>query len=203
MLNYLDHILNKSLGSFFIILSTVILVRIVYFILFVDLGNKPVGDEWEYIKVAENLLLGKGFLESRERRRIIFSEPIFPILISACIFIFSNEAYIFVINILLTALGLWFYYQILVQYTKKTYYKLFFIIFLASHPYLCFYNFTYLAESLRFFGLALMIRYTYLLIETKNIKNIIIFWNCWCDIFDDKISILIYIFIYCIIFISS
>ena len=88
MLNYLDHILNKSLGSFFIILSTVILVRIVYFILFVDLGNKPVGDEWEYIKVAENLLLGKGFWNPERGGELYFSEPIFPILISACIFHF-------------------------------------------------------------------------------------------------------------------
>jgi 4-amino-4-deoxy-L-arabinose transferase-like glycosyltransferase len=150
-----------------IILISLFISRSFYYFFMYDNNRVIVGDEWEYVEVAKNILLGKGFWNPERGGEIFYSEPIFPILIALCIFISGAENLVIVLNILLTFFAISFYIKVMIHFKIRKKIIILVIMYIASHPYLCFYNFRFLAESLRFFGLSIII-YSFFRLNQKQ-----------------------------------
>ena len=161
----MSKILNTN--YYLIILVCLFFSRFCYFLFIYDNNRTIVGDEWEYIEVAKNLLLGKGFWNPERGGEIFYSEPIFPIFIALCIFISGAENLVIIFNILFTFFAISFYVRVMIHFKIRKKIIILVIMYLASHPYLCFYNFRFLAESLRFFGLSIIV-YSFFRLNQKQ-----------------------------------
>ena len=147
----------EKLNYYFVVVFFVFLSRIIFFLFFFDSNRTIVGDEWEYIEVGKNILIGEGFWNPERGGELYFSEPIFPIMIALSYLIFNSKIAIIIINILLTIVLILLYCDLMRRNNFNNIMIIFFGIFLSLHPYLCYYNFTFLAESLKVFSLSILV----------------------------------------------
>lgn len=133
--------------------------RIIFYFL-APINNGPLiygSDGWEYIEVGKSILAGIGFFNPEGVGRVYFSEPIYPLLIAGCLYLFKIQKSVIIIQAGLSALTVCLVSQVLVWQKIKAPYATWILVIMVLHPYLNYWSSQYLAETIRVFALSLMV----------------------------------------------
>ena len=132
-------------------------------------------DEYEYVQIATNIVNGLGFWNPERGGELYFSEPVHPLIMSIILLFFKNINFVILFQSLISSISTILLFLILRKLHFSTIFSFFSSLIMILHPHINFWNAKILPESLRVFGLLLMLFFALRLIESKTIKNTIYF----------------------------